>query len=143
MSEFKKVVIVVHCSLWSTNIFTRILGGQWRHEIVIYGYELTIHFHEWLFCDVTDRLLFVCGYYIRVDPAKCIKNEHPRPRTNGRVSIQQLLNKYSSVGWDLVQSYCFIFIEYTPWVYWSSELLIIKFFTRVDGRSDLASKSVH
>ena len=24
--------------------------------------KLTVHFHIWLFCDVTDRLLFVCEY---------------------------------------------------------------------------------
>ena len=24
--------------------------------------KLTIHFHIWLLCDVTDHLLFVCGY---------------------------------------------------------------------------------
>ena len=42
--------------------FTRIVGGQWRHEFAIYGYKLTVHFHIWWFCDVTVRLLFVCGY---------------------------------------------------------------------------------
>ena len=37
---------------------TRTVGGQWRHQITIYGYKLTIYFHIWWFCDVTDRLLF-------------------------------------------------------------------------------------
>ena len=44
------------------NILTRIVGGQWRHEFAINGYKLTVHVHIWWFCDVTGRLLFVCGY---------------------------------------------------------------------------------
>ena len=33
--------------------------GLCRHEFAIYeyNYKLTINFHIWLFCDVTDRLL--------------------------------------------------------------------------------------
>ena len=45
-----------------TIILTQIVGGQWRHEFAIYWYKLTNHYHIWWFCDVTDRLLFVCGY---------------------------------------------------------------------------------
>ena len=45
------------------NICTRKVGGLWSHEFAIYGYKLTNHFHKWRFCDFTDRLVFVCGYY--------------------------------------------------------------------------------
>ena len=40
-------------------------GGLWRHEFAIFGYKLTIHFHIWLFCDVTD------AYYLCADISMC------------------------------------------------------------------------
>ena len=49
---------IKYFALWEATILQNTV---W--EYAIYGYKLTVHFHIWLFCDVTDRLLFVCGYY--------------------------------------------------------------------------------
>ena len=43
------------CAAKLINIRAWKAGGLLRHEFAIYGYELTIHFHIWWFCDVTDR----------------------------------------------------------------------------------------
>ena len=47
----------------TTNIRTRIEGGQWRHKVTIYGIGLTVYFHLWQIRDVTNRILFVRGHY--------------------------------------------------------------------------------
>ena len=49
-----------------TNIHTRILGGQWRHKITIYGNGLSVYIHIWQIRDVTNRQLFTWGYYIMI-----------------------------------------------------------------------------
>ena len=47
-----------------TNIRTRIVGGQWRHKITIYGNGLSVYYIQiWQIRDVTNRLLFTRGYY--------------------------------------------------------------------------------
>ena len=54
---------MIKATLARVIIRARKVGGLWRHEFAICGYKLTIHFHIWWFCNVTDRLLFVSGYY--------------------------------------------------------------------------------
>ena len=52
-----------HCTLSRINIRIRIVGGQWRHKITIYGNGLSVYIHKWPICDVTNRQLFTRGYY--------------------------------------------------------------------------------
>ena len=41
----------------------RIVGGQWRHKITIYGNVLSVYTHIWQIRDVTNRQLFTRQYY--------------------------------------------------------------------------------
>ena len=45
-----------------TNIRTRIVGGQWRHKITIYGNILSVYIHIWKIRDVPNRQLLTRGY---------------------------------------------------------------------------------
>ena len=47
-------------ALLTTNIHTRIVGGQWRHK---YGHGLSVYIHIWQIRDFTNRQLFKRGYY--------------------------------------------------------------------------------
>ena len=45
-----------------TNIHTRIVSGQLRHKITIYGNGLSVYIHIWQILDVTNRQLFTRRY---------------------------------------------------------------------------------
>ena len=47
---------------FTLNIRTRKADDLCRHELAIYVYKLTIHFHIWLLCDVTVRQVFAHAY---------------------------------------------------------------------------------
>ena len=65
--SYSDINIWVHylSSTISTNILTRIVGGQWRHKITIYGNGSSVYIHIWQILGVTSwrRQLFTCEYY--------------------------------------------------------------------------------
>ena len=49
-------------TIFGHNVRTRMVGGQWRNKITMYGTRLSVYIHIWQIRDVTTRQLFTCGY---------------------------------------------------------------------------------